>query len=208
MSAMIPFNYDGRMVRVLDRRGEPWFVLADVCRELDIGNPSDAARRLDDDEKMILDLADGRVGDTLDTIEGIADPRVQALIIVNESGLYSLIFTSRKPEAKRFKRWVTHEVLPSIRKTGAYVMPGDGSANQQRVEAVVLAELERLSGAVARFGTESEQRILVTCVLSTVCRLESWLARQQSYLDLHAEKLGRLAEEVRELKAALAAAGR
>lgn len=108
------FEYeDHNPFRMIDRNGEPWFVLADVCRVLEIGNPSDAARRLDDDEK-----------DTLDNVEGIASSRVQSLTIINESGLYSLILTSRKPGAKTFKKWVTAEVLPSIRKTGGYRLRG------------------------------------------------------------------------------------
>lgn len=93
--------------RVIDRKGEPWFVLSEVCRELDIGNVGDAASRLDDDEK-----------DNIDIIDAIG--RNRKTLIINESGLYSLILTSRKPAAKRFKKWVTSEVLPSIRKTGGY----------------------------------------------------------------------------------------
>lgn len=92
--------------RIIDRDGEPWFVLADVCRALEIANAADAARRLDDDEKGIV---------ITDTLGG-----PQKLAIINESGLYSLILTSRKEGAKRFKKWVTSEVLPSIRKTGSY----------------------------------------------------------------------------------------
>lgn len=103
--SLIPFSFDGHSVRVLERSGAPWFVLADVCHVLDIGNPSDAARRLDDDECA------------LDTIEGSHRPTN----LVNEPGLYSLIMTSRKEQARRFKRWVTHEVLPSIRRHGGYV---------------------------------------------------------------------------------------
>jgi prophage antirepressor-like protein len=106
-SAVVPFDFEGSTVRVIDRIGEPWFVLADVCSVLEISNPSDAARRLDDDEKH-----------TLDNVEGIASAQVRQITIVNESGLYSLILTSRKPEAKRFKKWVTSEVLPAIRRTG------------------------------------------------------------------------------------------
>lgn len=108
--ALKVFEYENsRKFRTIDRNGEPWFVLSDVCRELEIGNPSDAARRLDDDEK-----------DTLVNIEGIADSRVQSLVIINESGLYSLILTSRKPAARKFKKWITAEVLPTIRRTGGY----------------------------------------------------------------------------------------
>ena len=109
---IIAYSFDGSSVRVLRVDGEPWFVLADVCKVLSIGNPSDAARRLDDDEK-----------DTLDNIEGIAAAQVQQVTIINESGLYSLILTSRKEAAKRFKKWVTAEVLPAIRKTGSYQAP-------------------------------------------------------------------------------------
>jgi prophage antirepressor-like protein len=81
--------------------GSPWFILADVCRVLEIGNPSMAASRLDADEKGIT---------TVDTLGG-----GQSLVIVSESGLYSLILTSRKPQAKAFKRWITGTVIPSIR---------------------------------------------------------------------------------------------
>lgn len=105
--ALKVFEYeDKRPFRIIDQNGEPWFVLTDVCRELDHGNPSQAASTLDDDEKGII---------TSDTPGGS-----QKMVIVNESGLYSLILRSRKPEAKRFKKWVTKEVLPSIRKTGGY----------------------------------------------------------------------------------------
>ena len=111
-SAIQVFNYDGsRPVRTVDRDGEVWFVAKDVCDVLGLGNPSEAIRPLDDDEKM-----------TLNNSEGHSRQRggAQRLNIVNEPGLYKLIFKSRKTEAKKFTRWVTHEVLPSIRKTGHY----------------------------------------------------------------------------------------
>ena len=91
---------------------EPWFVAADVCRALEIWNPSQALTRLDDDEKNTLILNEGNRG----------NPNVT---VVNEPGLYTLVLSSRKPEAKKFKRWVTHEVLPSIRKTGSYSLDGN-----------------------------------------------------------------------------------
>ena len=92
-------------VRVTDRDGNPWFVLADVCNALGLTNPTVAARALDEDERAKLSL--GRQGDG---------------IIVSEAGLYALIMTSRKPLARAFKRWVTHTVLPTLRKEGAYVV--------------------------------------------------------------------------------------
>lgn len=100
------FDYSGHQVRTIMKDDEVWFVAKDVCKVLEIGDVSKAVSRLDEDEKgtnFIL-TPGGR----------------QELLIINESGLYSFILTSRKPEAKQFKRWVTHEVLPSIRKTGVY----------------------------------------------------------------------------------------
>ncbi len=114
MTDMMPFAFDDQLVRVVFIDGEPWFVLADVCRVLEHSNPSMAASRLDDDEKMTLNNAEGA------KIKGLGGFGNSSVTIINESGLYSLILTSRKPEAKRFKRWVTHEVLPSIRKSGGY----------------------------------------------------------------------------------------
>src|SRR5690242_9049033 len=99
--------------RVTNRDGSPWFVLVDVCRVLEIGNPSDAARRLDDDEKSTLDNVEGGKINGLGVIGAMPT-------IISEAGLYSLILTSRKPQAKAFKRWVTHEVLPAIHKDGGY----------------------------------------------------------------------------------------
>lgn len=93
-------------VRTILRDGEPWFVAADVCRVLEIKNPAQAVERLDDDERSMQNI--GRQGDAY---------------IVNEPGLYTLIIRSNKPQAREFRRWVTHDVLPAIRKTGAYMTP-------------------------------------------------------------------------------------
>lgn len=92
-------------VRIILQDNEPWFVAKDVCDCLEIKNTTDTLKRLDDDERSRLNL--GRQGEAN---------------VVNEYGLYSLVMSSRKPEAKEFKRWVTHEVLPSIRKYGSYSM--------------------------------------------------------------------------------------
>lgn len=98
-------------VRTVMRDDEPWFVAADVCRSLEIGNPSEALRRLEDDEKAALSLTDT-------SSKGVTQGRT--FTIVNEPGLYTLVLGSRKPEAKAFKRWITHEVVPTIRKHGLY----------------------------------------------------------------------------------------
>ena len=93
-------------IRTINQNGDPWFVATDVCRILELSNPSVAIDRLDEDERAKFNL--GRQG------EGYA---------VNEPGLYSLVLGSRKPEAKAFKRWITHEVIPAIRKHGVYATP-------------------------------------------------------------------------------------
>ena len=98
-------------VRTVTRDGEPWFVAADVCKALEIHNAADAIKRLDDDERMTIDSTEGHSGQ-----RGGA----QSMNIINEPGLYSLVLGSRKPEARAFKRWITHDVIPSIRKTGKY----------------------------------------------------------------------------------------
>lgn len=109
MSNLIPFNYEDKQVRTITKDGQPWFVAVDVCNILEIGNPTQALTRLDEDEK-----------DTIILNEGIGNPEKS---VVSETGLYSLILGSRKQEAKQFKRWITHEVIPSIRKHGAYMTP-------------------------------------------------------------------------------------
>lgn len=94
-------------VRVVERYGEPWFVANDVLRVLEVSNSKDALRGLDDDEKSGVDIIDPH-------------GREQTTNCVSEAGLYSIILRSRKPEAKTFKRWITHDVIPSIRKHGVY----------------------------------------------------------------------------------------
>lgn len=109
MKELQVFNYSDKPVRTLLKDGEPWFVANDVCNILDLSNPRMAVSRLDEDEKgvSIVDTPGGK----------------QEVTVVSESGLYALILTSRKPEAENFKRWIRKEVIPSIRKHGAYMMP-------------------------------------------------------------------------------------
>lgn len=103
------FDFKGAALRTLiDENGEPWFVAKDVCDVLELSNVGQALARLDNDEKSSITLNDGTPG----------NPN---RAIVSESGLYALVLASRKPEAHEFKRWVTHEVLPQIRKTGGYI---------------------------------------------------------------------------------------
>jgi prophage antirepressor-like protein len=124
---LVPFDFEGRSVRVVtDSQGEPWFVAADVLAT--IGLDRKALERLDDDEKGVSSIHTPGGG--------------QEMTTVNEPGLYTLVLGSRKAEAKRFKRWVTHDVLPLIRKTGSYAAPGAIASlpapTQDRVTALLL----------------------------------------------------------------------
>ena len=109
MSNIQIFNYNSVEVRTIQNDGEPWFVLKDVCNVLHIGNSRDVVARLDQDEKGV-----GQI----ETLGG-----KQEMTIINESGLYNVILRSDKPEAKPFRKWVTSEVLPTIRRHGMYATP-------------------------------------------------------------------------------------
>lgn len=155
---VVTFDFDEMPVRVLDHAGEPWFVLIDVCRVLAIANPRDAATRLDDDEKNTVVISDGNRG----------NPNTN---IISESGMFTLILRSHDAlksgtTAHRFRKWVTGEVLPAIRRTGKYVHqtvaadfddePETGpdvvaamGADQARVWLDIVREARRLAGAPA-----------------------------------------------------------
>lgn len=109
MNNLQVFNYNGNEVRTIQKDGEPWWVLKDVCEVLGLSSPHKVFDRLDEDEK-------GR--NQIPTPGG-----EQEMTVINESGLYNVILRSDKPEAKPFRKWVTSEVLPSIRKHGAYMTP-------------------------------------------------------------------------------------
>lgn len=109
MSSLTVFQFESHEVRVVGTADNPWWVAADVCAVLEIKNTRNAYARLDDDEKDVR---------TVDTLGGKQD-----MVCINQSGLFSLILVSRKPQAKRFRKWVTSEVLPSIYKTGKYELP-------------------------------------------------------------------------------------
>lgn len=128
-------------VRTVLQNGEPWFVAADVCRALDIA-PT-ATRRLDDDEKGLR---------STQTLGGM-----QEIVIINEPGLYSLVLGSRKPEAKAFRRWITHEVIPAIRKTGGYIAGEENMTDDELVAKALLITAEKLKQREARIAALSAQ---------------------------------------------------
>jgi len=126
MNDLQVFMFDQWRVRIIDRDGLPWWILRDVCEALGIANAGNVADRLSDDEKADIRLADTSSNGTV---------QARSMTIVNESGLYATILRSDKPEAKRFRHWITAEVLPSIRRTGGYHVP-------QGPELMALAVLE------------------------------------------------------------------
>lgn len=130
------FNYNDREVRTVQKDGEPWFVLKDVCAILGIGNSRMASDRLDTDEKGVSQI---------DTLGG-----KQEMTVINESGLYNVILRSDKPEAKPFRKWVTSEVLPSIRKHGAYM-------TQEKLQEV-LCNPDALFQIASALKEESDKR--------------------------------------------------
>lgn len=138
MNTILAFDFDEQAVRALRRDGEPWFVVADICRVLDLSNPSKVCADLDADESITLTNREG-------------NPRAgipHKLNLISESGLYALIFKSRKPEAKRFRKWVTAEVLPALRETGRYEVAG-GVPAAPVTSALVGVRLLLLSSAQA-----------------------------------------------------------
>lgn len=127
--ALIPFTFQQHTLSVItDDDGQPWWIAADVCAALELGNVSQALSRLDADEKNTIILNDGSPGNP-------------AALIVNESGLYSLILGSRKKVAREFKRWVTHDVLPTLRKTGAYALASPADPVERYPELRAIREL-------------------------------------------------------------------
>lgn len=142
-------------VRVIVRPDQTvWFVASDVCTAMGIVNPSMAVQRLDDEEKMILSLADSHAG-----MRGGA----QMINIISESGLYNLVLGSRKPEAKPFKDWVTKEVLPAIRQQGFYF--AGGAMTRERVQLVKLARQLTLDVAKSR---DTFAKLMLRSLLSEV----------------------------------------
>ena len=145
------FVYSGEQLRTVQRDDGLWWVLRDVCRVLNIGNVTDTKKRLDPDEVDLTDLIDSM-------------GRVQSTTIINEPGLYAVILRSDKPEAKQFKRWVTHDVLPSIRKTGAYGVPPERLAKLDEYQAKLdrnrklLADIERITAQAGRQAHEARKR--------------------------------------------------
>jgi len=188
MSSIIPFQFEAHAVRVqVDDQGQPWFNATDVCDALEMGNPSQVI-------KSHVDAED------LQKLETLTAGGRQRQNHVNESGLYALILGSTKDAAKRFKRWVTREVLPSIRKTGSYAVPGAianlPAPTQERVTALLLigeavAKVPGVKSGIAMAAT-------LTCIqentgLAVATLRRTLPAANEAICSLNATQLGKLA---------------
>lgn len=137
------FTYQTNEVRTVQRNGEPWFVLRDVCEVLCIGSPHKVYERLDEDEK-------GR--SQIPTPGGL-----QEMSVINESGLYAVILRSDKPEAKPFRKWVTTEVLPSIRKNGGYIAQQEALGPEELMAKALMVAQQTIADREARIQAQAAE---------------------------------------------------
>lgn len=139
MNELQVFTYQESQVRTIQKDGEPWFVLKDVCSVLGIADHKVVSRRLEEDEVCLIPLTDS-IG------------RQQETSIINESGLYNVTLRSDKPEAKPFRKWVTSEVLPSIRKTGGYIQGQDQLSPEELMAKALMVAQKTLADREARIS--------------------------------------------------------
>ena len=152
---VVPFQFHSHEVRTItDERGEPWFVAKDVCDVLGLGNITKAMEGLEPEERNILTSSKGIPG----------NPNVN---IINESGLYALIFKSRKPEAKAVRRWVTSEVIPAIRKTGGYIKAKEGDTPEMILARAVLVAQDTINRQKAQIADMRPKALFADAVASS-----------------------------------------
>ena len=144
MNELRAFNYGETTVRTTEISGEPWFVLKDVCKVLELGTPARVAERLEEDEVSLAHIIDS-IG------------RKQEMTIINESGLYNVILRSDKPEAKPFRKWVTSEVLPSIRKSGGYIAGQESMSPEELMASALLMAQKTIEARDARISALTVQ---------------------------------------------------
>ena len=159
MNDIKTWNYENSEIRTIEKNGEPWWVLADVCKALEISNPSKVAQRIDEDERSNFKL--GRQGEA---------------VVINESGLYAVILRSDKPQAKPFRKWVTSEVLPTIRRHGAYM-------TEQTIEKA-LTNPDFLIQLATQLKSEQEQRRRLETTVAVQEQQIAELQPKASYYDV------------------------
>lgn len=129
-------------IRAIEKDGEPWFVAADVCRALELEDVNKAISRLDEDEGTRIEIPHPQNPEKRMTVNA-----------VNEPGLYALVLGSRKPEAKAFKRWITHEVIPSIRRNGGYIAGQESMTPEELMAAALIMANKTIENQKARLST-------------------------------------------------------
>ena len=147
MNKLQVFNYQSKEVRVVQKDGKEWWIAKDVCDILDITNVTQAVGKLDDDERSMFNI--GRQGEAN---------------IINEPGLYKLILRSDKQEAKPFMRWITHEVLPSIRKTGSYSTSSLQSIKERELQVRIDREKRLSMKQITDFVNRHEAKLSSACI--------------------------------------------
>lgn len=156
------FIYSGAQLRTIQQPDGLWWVLRDVCQVLGIANHKNVSARLDEDEKGVY---------RMDTPGGI-----QEVTIINEPGLYSVILRSDKPEAKAFKRWVVHEVLPSIRKNGSYGMNTEALQELAEINRQLEQYRQRYESVDEEVAQARKQLTLARANYDRMCKVRSmWL---------------------------------
>jgi prophage antirepressor-like protein len=181
MNELTAFRFEeGREVRVLERNGEPWFAAKDVCDILEHTNTTTALEILDDDEKFVLNFSE---------VKNQFCHAVNGLNIINESGLYNLIFRSNKPEAKAFRKWVTSEVLPSIRKTGRYALEGHPALTTPMSYEVYSELVRRVNSFERSQSSESKREIRAFCdeMIDFTCKEDDFITTKELYEAYKAE---------------------
>lgn len=151
MNNIIPFDFEDRAVRVIMIDDEPWFVAADLCAVLSLPNVSQAVSRLDDDEATLISNESGG-----------------NINIVSESGMYSLVLGSRKPEARRFKKWITSQLLPTLRRTGRYILhdaPPRPLVSADIDPPRIMAAVALTNAARRLYGIATARRVWAQCGL-------------------------------------------
>ena len=180
MTALTPFVYGDRPIRVVTIDGEPWFVLADLCRVLDLTNPTMVAERLDSDALSAAEVIDSM-------------GRAQSARIVSEPGMYAVVFMSRKPEAVAFRRWITTEVLPSIRKHGGYLTPESIEQTLTDPDFIIRLATQLRDEKRRRWQAETEvesQRRHLRLVEPKAAAFDRWLGSGTEYsIDVAAKAL-------------------
>lgn len=144
--AVTPFEFEGAPVRVVTLDGEPWFVLADLCRVLDLSAPHMVAKRVSDDARSQASVID-------------AMGRAQRATVVSEAGMYEVVIRSDKPEAAAFRRWVTSEVLPSVRRHGGYLTPEAAERALSDPDFIIRLATRLKTERAARAELEAQARI-------------------------------------------------